>query len=208
MARPRKRSPEESLELCLQEFWRRCYEATSIADLCEALEVGPSSLYNAFGNKEQIYRQALEQYTERNSSFMKEALAIDDTALALCTVLERAVEAYLDASCPGGCAVLAASTQEVELNAFLKRQRGRTLSALERRIRRGIKAGDLRADTTAAERASFVFCLLQGLSQEARDGRKKASLRAAVRAAKPVILAKSVQGSRQKTRTPAGEPAG
>ena len=65
--RPRKRTIEESLDLAMDLFWRQGFEATSVQDLCEALGVGPSSIYNSFGSKAQLYLQCLERYIETNA---------------------------------------------------------------------------------------------------------------------------------------------
>jgi AcrR family transcriptional regulator len=62
MARPRSISKEDSLERALLLFWERGYDRTSIADLSEAIGVGPSSIYSTFGSKEDLYRQALGRY--------------------------------------------------------------------------------------------------------------------------------------------------
>ncbi len=43
-------------------FWSRGYEATSVRDLTRYLGIGQGSLYAAFGDKDGLYRAALEHY--------------------------------------------------------------------------------------------------------------------------------------------------
>lgn len=62
MARPREFDETEVLDSALQCFWGRGYEATSIRDLTEAMGISTPSIYNAFGDKRQLYIDALEHY--------------------------------------------------------------------------------------------------------------------------------------------------
>ena len=56
-------------------FWERGYEATSIADLTQALGVTPPSIYTAFGDKKRLFLEAVALYVgdeeERSRSIAK-----------------------------------------------------------------------------------------------------------------------------------------
>ena len=54
------------LDAAIECFWRRGLEATSVRDLAEATGVNQPSLYNAFGNKRELFVQALERYATRS----------------------------------------------------------------------------------------------------------------------------------------------
>ena len=54
-----------ALDAAIQCFWSRGYEATSVRDLADAMGIAGPSLYNTFGDKRTLYRQALEHYVER-----------------------------------------------------------------------------------------------------------------------------------------------
>ncbi|MFG2646853.1 TetR/AcrR family transcriptional regulator [Streptomyces sp. NPDC048436] len=62
MARTKEFDPDAALQSALELFWRRGYEATSMADLVEALGIGRASIYATFGNKHELYLKALERY--------------------------------------------------------------------------------------------------------------------------------------------------
>lgn len=72
MARPREFDEEEVLDAAVECFWRRGLEATSVRDLAEATGVNQPSLYNAFGDKRELFTQALERYAARS---MRERIA-------------------------------------------------------------------------------------------------------------------------------------
>lgn len=66
MARPREFDEDTVLQLAVEHFWERGYEATSIRDLAQAMGLTTASIYNAFGDKRTVYRRALDFYVERS----------------------------------------------------------------------------------------------------------------------------------------------
>ena len=55
-------------------FWQKGYEGASLADLTGALAINKTSLYAAFGNKEEFFKQALLRYQEGPVTYIKVAL--------------------------------------------------------------------------------------------------------------------------------------
>ncbi|WP_406465217.1 TetR/AcrR family transcriptional regulator [Streptomyces sp. NBC_00111] len=62
MARTREFDTEAAVSRAMDLFWTRGYEATSVRDLTAHLGIGQGSLYAAFGDKDGLYRAALEHY--------------------------------------------------------------------------------------------------------------------------------------------------
>src|ERR1700754_2232683 len=60
--RPREFCVDEALVAALRVFWSKGYEGASMTDLTEAMGVTRPSLYAAFGNKESLFRKALDLY--------------------------------------------------------------------------------------------------------------------------------------------------
>src|SRR5580700_9923283 len=67
MPRPREFDETAALEAALECFWRHGYEGTSLRDLTASMGLPPPSLYNAFGDKQQLFSRALEHYLERST---------------------------------------------------------------------------------------------------------------------------------------------
>lgn len=65
MPRKLEFDPDEALDAAIGVFWRQGYDATSIADLLEAMGINRFSLYNTFGDKHALFVRALERYSER-----------------------------------------------------------------------------------------------------------------------------------------------
>ena len=53
--RPREFDRDTALQSAVDAFWRRGYEATSVADLVAATGVNRASMYDTFGNKRELF---------------------------------------------------------------------------------------------------------------------------------------------------------
>lgn len=62
MARPKSFDDEQILNKAMDLFWQKGYQATSIQDLEQHLNIGRRSLYNAFGSKYELFLAALHKY--------------------------------------------------------------------------------------------------------------------------------------------------
>jgi len=58
----------------MQVFWSKGYEATSLADLIEAMEISKSSFYQTFESKHQLFQNCLNFYQDRFLSDMTDSL--------------------------------------------------------------------------------------------------------------------------------------
>ncbi|MCC8953376.1 TetR/AcrR family transcriptional regulator [Bradyrhizobium sp. Pear77] len=65
MARPREFDEAAVLDAAIERFWMRGYEATSVRDLADDMEIAGASLYNAFGDKRGLYAKALNRYLDQ-----------------------------------------------------------------------------------------------------------------------------------------------
>jgi TetR/AcrR family transcriptional repressor of nem operon len=62
MARTKTFDEGVALDRAMNLFWEQGYEATSVRELSMQTGIGISSLYNAFGDKHNVYGAALERY--------------------------------------------------------------------------------------------------------------------------------------------------
>lgn len=60
--RPREFEPEDALDRGMRVLWARGYEATSLEELLEAMNLSKSSFYETFGSKHDFMLAALERY--------------------------------------------------------------------------------------------------------------------------------------------------
>ncbi|MDX6263821.1 MAG: hypothetical protein QOH84_5509 [Kribbellaceae bacterium] len=162
-------------------FWEHGYDATSIALLTEALGIGAPSLYAAFGNKRELFAEALDRYLRTYGAFTERALAGEPTARdAVERLLREAASAYTGPDHPRGCLLNSAATncspQSADIAARLRDIRSLGTRALEAKIAASVRAGELPATTDAHVLATFYAVVIQGMSAQARDGASRTDL--------------------------------
>jgi hypothetical protein len=59
MARPREFDEAAVLDAAIMRFWQRGYEATSVRDLADEMNITRANLYNPFGDKRSLYVRPL-----------------------------------------------------------------------------------------------------------------------------------------------------
>jgi TetR/AcrR family transcriptional regulator, copper-responsive repressor len=186
--RPLSFDRDAALETAMHVFWERGYEAASISDLTSAMGITPPSLYTAFGDKEQLFLEAIERYALGYGSAGARALDEEPTARdAIERWLLEAANELTQPCHPKGCMVVMAATNcsaaaERVQDALLLR-RTEAIANVGRRIQGGIDNGELPPDTDAKDLANFYATIYQGMSMQAKDGATHESLMATVRTA-------------------------
>jgi AcrR family transcriptional regulator len=74
IGRPREFDIDAALEKAMRLFWAKGYEGTSVGDLTETLGISRPSLYAAFGDKQSLFRAALERYAAGPAGYVAVAL--------------------------------------------------------------------------------------------------------------------------------------
>jgi AcrR family transcriptional regulator len=186
--RPLSFDRDAALETAMHVFWERGYEAASISDLTAAMGITPPSLYTAFGDKEQLFLEAIERYALGYGSAGVRALQEEPSARGAIErwLLEAANE--LTQPChPKGCMVVMAATNcsaaAERVQGALLLRRTEAIANVGRRIQGGIDDGELPPDTDAQDLANFYATIYQGMSMQAKDGATHESLMATVRTA-------------------------
>lgn len=101
--RPRAFDPDEALERAMLVFWEHGYEGASLSTLTQAMGISSTSMYAAFGNKEALFRKALDRYEEGPGGYLTRALS-EPTARAVArSVLLGAIGTTTASASPNGC---------------------------------------------------------------------------------------------------------
>lgn len=169
MARTKEFDPDAALQSALELFWRRGYEATSMADLVDGLGIGRASIYATFGNKHELYMKALDRYNENRDSLLLGELSQPGPALpAVRTVVRRfALEASSDGKRLTGCFVTNTAAELGAHDVEAARRVEASWSHIETLFRsalvRAQAQGELPGDRDPRSLARMLLVLMQGL---------------------------------------------
>jgi AcrR family transcriptional regulator len=179
--RPREFDAEKALDRALKVFWRKGYEGASLPDLTRAMGINRPSLYAAFGNKEALFRKALDRYAEGPTAYVREALD-EPTARAVAErLLGGTIDALTDPRNPRGCLMvqgaLACGEAAESVRRELALRRAAAEGALRQRFERARAEGDLPADADPADLARYIVTVNHGMSVQAAGGASREELR-------------------------------
>jgi AcrR family transcriptional regulator len=181
MSRPRSFDEQHALEQAMRLFWRNGYEGTSLAELTKAMGINRPSLYATFGNKEALFRRAMDLYATGPGAAVVAALAAPTAREVVAELFRVYADAPSDAQRPRGCLMvngaLRCSPEAEPVRLELAGRRNASVAALKKRLERAQREGDLAADESPAELARYVWSVLQGMAVQAADGASAAHLR-------------------------------
>lgn len=178
--RPREFCTDQALAAALQVFWSKGYEGASLTDLTEAMGITRPSLYAAFGNKEALFRKALDLYEVEKLDYVGKALA-EPTARAVAEHFMRgALENQTRKSEPHGCLGVISSVACGEEAASIREEvlaRGASARRkLVERMERARNEGDLPAHIDPDSITSYLYAVLQGMAVQSGAGASREEL--------------------------------
>jgi AcrR family transcriptional regulator len=183
--RPREFDVDEALTAALRVFWTRGYEGASLSDLTEAMGITRPSLYAAFGNKEALFRKALDLYEREKLAYMRQALDAPTAREVAERLLLGALAMQCQESEPRGClrviSSVACGVEAESIREDVIARRASSMQALVERFERAKAEGDLAPDTDIEGLTSYLSALLQGLAIQAGSGATREELERLVR---------------------------
>ena len=178
--RPREFDLDDALAAALRVFWSKGYEGASLTDLTEAMGITRPSLYAAFGNKEALFRKALDLYEQEKLAYMRAALEAP-TAKGVAERLLRGALASQCSDCePKGCLGVISSVacgEEAEaIREEVIKRRQSSRKALIERFEQARREGDLPADADIDGLTGYIFAVMQGMAVQAGAGAPREAL--------------------------------
>ncbi|HXV60574.1 MAG TPA: TetR/AcrR family transcriptional regulator [Vicinamibacteria bacterium] len=167
MSRPREFDRDEALERAMEAFWTKGYGGTSVQDLVDSMGIQRGSLYAAFGDKRQLFLEALERYEERFYLKMLAFLKSGNSREGIRRVFEQVLEDCACGSGVKGCLItntaVALAEEDVDVRERVRRNLARVESAFQQSLLDARRRGQLPARFEPLAIARFLTNGLQGL---------------------------------------------
>lgn len=168
---PRKKGfdVDEVLDKAMRAFWKRGYEATSLNDLLDHMQIQRASLYNAFSDKRTLFLDTLRRYDRvyRRADIAKR-LKMPSPRQAIIGLFQDVIKAVEKHRVRNGCflvnTALELSPHDKEVAKFVRR----AFTHMERqffrkRIEQGLAIGEIAKSVAPAQAASAILSLYMGL---------------------------------------------
>ncbi len=180
--RPRGYDADAALDAALGVFWSKGYAATSLDDLTDAMAMSRPSVYAAFGNKQAIYRAAVDRYIATlGATFLEPLRQHSRLRDGLVGFFDAVIAVVGGSHGPRGCIVACTLPAEAEGSDEARAQLAQILAsidaALTARLRLARAAGELGAQAEPESLAQVLVSGMLALSLRGRAGAKPADLR-------------------------------
>lgn len=191
--RPRAYDPDKALRRATETFWEQGYAGASLDDLSAATGMNRPSLYGAFGDKQTLFRAALDRYMDDSRAAMIQAFRAGGTLRqALERVYHAALGFYLSGDVGGrGCFLVSAGLGQATIDPVVRETVAAGLHELdrgfERLVARAHAAGALPPGADPAALARVAGVMINALSVRARAGETREELDKTIQATLDLI---------------------
>lgn len=184
VGRNRGFNKEHALENAMMVFWKNGYSGTSLSELTQAMEINKPSLYSAFGNKEQLFNQAIKFYLHQHGQDHASHLFTGNltTKKKVRNYLISIAKMVTNTKLPTGCficlttAELASDCLPKSSSHVVESINQQTKLGLTEFFKNELSVVNKQNESTASAFANYIVTLQFGLAIAGRNGSSLAEL--------------------------------
>lgn len=178
--RPREFDTDAALDAAMAVFWEQGYEATSVAQLCDAMGIAKQSMYDWVSDKKALYLLAIERYYQQRICGLRDMLSVDESPLANLRHCLHAMAEYAKQPDCQGCFVTNTEnefgTSDPEVAAVTKRIEGFIVESFQGVLERAKEAGEVPASLDCKAMGAALAVVRNGLMVAGRAGQSHESI--------------------------------
>lgn len=168
MPRVKLFNEQEVLEKAMNLFWENGYHATSISDLKEHLGINRSSLYDTYGDKEQLFLKAIQHYRSTNQKLIQQFLeSRENVKEGIRALFKRAIQQSTADKNRKGCFVVNTAAELLPDDGHIKDLVQQNRIDFEKvffdYLQFGVEQGQLAKDKDLKAISTLLFTLYNGL---------------------------------------------
>lgn len=147
IGRSKEFDKEQVLHNAMLVFWEKGYAEASIPDLLDAMGLSRSSLYETFGDKETLYKEALQQYKKIGESKRNLLINAESAKEGIRQYFEKHIAFVFDDELPNGCLITKAAvgldTPDEEMRNFIRDRFNQLEQLFYELLKKGQQAGEI-----------------------------------------------------------------
>ena len=181
MVRTRAFDPSTALSRAVDLFSSKGYSETSMDDIVQATGVSRYGIYGTFGNKRELFEQALERYAEGMGKHSYLRLLEPDASLAhIRVIFDDRIEAMCNSAENRGClfvhAAMELAPHDHEIQGVLQKFMKRMSKAFSIGLEAAKERHEVKEDLDVRAAGDFLTGAMFGLAVLARSGFPRATL--------------------------------
>ena len=160
MPRQKEFDYDEKLVAARNLFWQKGYNATSMNDLVNALQINRSSLYLTYGSKHDLFLKSLGNYIQVKENAYRKAAEKNEAPLkAVENVVRYVLKTILqdNKTCLALNSTFELSRTDKDVNKLLKKQAMTGVQLFEKLLQQAKDAGELSTDKEPRALAHFIL---------------------------------------------------
>lgn len=181
MGRHKQFDETAALASAMSAFWSRGYDGTSLQHLETAMGLTRTSIYNAFGNKRQLFDKALMHYKSTVLVPLFAPLQSQSTVQdAMMQVLDKVLDLHFARYAPGGCLMVLSALERAQHEAssisFVEQAFAQLQKKLQQRLKQAQQLGELAPSADPAALSVTLVTVVAGLLVLGKAGFSRANL--------------------------------
>ncbi|QHT69729.1 TetR/AcrR family transcriptional regulator [Rhodocytophaga rosea] len=178
MARTKEFDTKEVLEKAVELFSCKGYNGASMQDVVDCLGLSRSSLYDTFGDKRQLYLEALKRYKQQNTAAVVDLIhQSKDIKSTIREMLLTAVQESFQDQQRKGCFMVNTAVEmaphDPEFARLVQANMQEVENAFCEAIKNSQSLGQMSAVHEPRSLARFIFNTISGLRVAAKSGADK-----------------------------------
>ncbi len=168
MARCVEFNEVEKIEKAMNVFWEKGYNATSIQDLVDAMQINRSSLYNTIGDKHQLFMKCIGNYFDNAMMEVKEKVSKYSSAKEALINLITDKAGWI-VSCDKGClgmkTIFEIAPDDCQVRNQMSKNNDVYIEFLTTVVQKAMDAGEMDDSESAEIMAEYIVNSFTGWKQ-------------------------------------------
>ena len=175
IGRPREFDSGQALQAAMQVFWSKGYEATSLTDLLETMQISKSSFYQTFECKHTLFQNCLNYYQNRFISNVIDSFQKAKTGRSFIEDIFNSMADEARPSCDRrGCLILNCVSEFAQKDPVIAKLITKSVKQITdvflSAIKRSQQEGDISKNKKPLPLARYLLSSMNGLTTRIKAG--------------------------------------